>query len=70
MAGKVDFQEILAPNATEPLFEFLEHRCNQLLENFIASVRPAIARDIQIEFTDSAGRSIAPYPGHRRDWIQ
>lgn len=40
--------EMLQPGATEPLYEFLESTCGQRIETYLASVRPAIAKNILI----------------------
>lgn len=41
-------ESMLLPGATEPLYEFLEATCGQRIESYLASVRPAIAKNIMI----------------------
>ena len=38
--------EITRPGASEPLFEFMEARCRQPIDYYLANVRPEIARNI------------------------
>ena len=47
--GRLTQEEIVRPGATEPLFEFFQTCCNQRIEDYIAVVRPEIARNIKID---------------------
>ncbi len=47
--GRLTREEILQPGATEPLFEFFQMCCKQRIEDYMAVVRPEIARNIQID---------------------
>jgi GntR family transcriptional regulator len=48
-AGKISLEELVQPGATEPLFDFLEMRCGQRIEDYLATVRPEIAKKVKIE---------------------
>lgn len=44
----VNREDMLKPEATEPLYEFLEKTCGRTIDHYIATVRPSIAKEIRI----------------------
>jgi GntR family transcriptional regulator len=53
-------QDMLQPGATEPLYEFLEGACGQRIEQYVATVRPSIARNILIHDQPPEGDPLLP----------
>jgi len=48
-AGRLSGEEALQPGVTQPIFEFLEHRCGQPVERYVASVRAATIRSCHLQ---------------------
>ncbi len=53
-------EEAVRPGTTEPIFEFLEQRCGQRVERYVASVRAAVMRNCDLQDVDLPYEPLSP----------